>query len=96
MCYNEVMSNDIIVALIGFAGIVVGAIIGYFTSVKKNAVIEAKREQEQSDNFKEIFKRFDYVNKRLDEHNHYAEKFSDIAKSMAVMQKDIEYLKKGI
>ena len=66
MCYNETMSNDIIVALIGFAGIVVGAIIGYFTSVKKNAVIEAKREQEQSDNFKEIFKRFDSVNKRLD------------------------------
>ena len=89
MCYNENMSNDIIVALIGFAGIVVGAIIGYFTSVKKNAV-------KQSDNFKEIFKRFDSVNKRLDEHNHYAEKFSDIAKTMAVMQKDIEYLKKGI
>ena len=56
MCYNEVMSNDIIVALIGFAGIVVGAIIGYFTSVKKNAVIDAKREQEQIDNFKQIFK----------------------------------------
>ena len=96
MCYNEVMSNDIIVALIGFAGIVVGAIIGYFTSVKKNAVIEAKREQEQIDNFKQIFKRFDSVDKRLDEHNHYAEKFSDISKSMAAMQKDIEYLKKGI
>ena len=90
------MNNDIIVALIGFAGIVVGAIIGYFTSVKKNAVLEAKREQEQEDNFKQIFKRFDSVDKRLDEHNHYAEKFNDIAKSMTAMQKDIEYLKKGI
>lgn len=89
------MDTEIIVSLIGFAGIVVGAIIGYFTSVKKNAVIEAKREQEQADNFKQIFKRFDGVDKRLDEHNHYAEKFSEIANSMTAMQKDIEYLKKG-
>ena len=87
------MSNEIIVSLIGFAGIVVGSIIGYFTSVKKNAVMEAKREQEQADSFKEIFKRFDKVDKRLDEHNHYAEKFNDIAKSMVAMQKDIEFLK---
>lgn len=89
------MNTEIIVSLIGFAGIVVGAIIGYFSSVKKNAVIEAKREQEQADNFKQIFKRFDGVDKRLDEHNHYAEKFSEIANSMTAMQKDIEYLKKG-
>ena len=87
------MNTEIIVSLIGFAGIVVGAIIGYFTSVKKNAVLEAKREQEQADNFKEIFKRFDKVDKRLDEHNHYAERFNDVAKSMVAMQKDIEYLK---
>lgn len=87
------MNTEIIVSLIGFAGIVVGAIIGYFTSVKKNAIVEAKREQEQADNFKQIFKRFDAVDKRLDEHNHYAEKFNDVAKSMIAMQKDIEYLK---
>lgn len=87
------MNTEIIVSLIGFAGIVIGSIIGYFTSVKKNAVIEAKREQEQQDSFKEIFKRFDKVDKRLDEHNHYAEKFNDIAKSMVAMQKDIEFLK---
>lgn len=87
------MNTEIIVSIIGFAGIVVGAIIGYFTSVKKNAVLEAKREQEQADNFKEIFKRFDKVDKRLDEHNHYAERFNDVAKSMVAMQKDIEYLK---
>ena len=93
MCYNETMNNDIIVALIGFAGIVVGAIIGYFTSVKKNAVIEAKREQEQSDNFKERFRRFDATDKRLDEHNHYAEKLNDMSKAVVAMQKDIEFLK---
>ena len=89
------MDTEIIVALIGFSGVTIGSIIGYFTSVKKNAVLEAKREQEQADNFKQIFKRFDGVDKRLDEHNHYAEKFSEIANSMTAMQKDIEYLKKG-
>ena len=87
------METEIIVALIGFSGVTIGSIIGYFTSVKKNAVLEAKREQEQADNFKEIFKRFDAVDKRLDEHNHYAERFNDVAKSMVAMQKDIEYLK---
>ena len=87
------MNTEIVVALIGFSGVTIGSIIGYFTSVKKNAVLEAKREQEQADNFKEIFKRFDAVDKRLDEHNHYAERFNDVAKSMVAMQKDIEYLK---
>lgn len=87
------MNTEIVVALIGFSGVTIGSIIGYFTSVKKNAVLEAKREQEQQDNFKEIFKRFDKVDKRLDEHNHYAERFNDVAKSMVAMQKDIEYLK---
>ena len=87
------MNTEIVVALIGFSGVTIGSIIGYFTSVKKNAVLEAKRDQEQADNFKEIFKRFDAVDKRLDEHNHYAERFNDVAKSMVAMQKDIEYLK---
>lgn len=87
------MSEGIIIAIIGLASTIFGAIVGYFTSVKKNAVIEAKREQEQADNFKEIFKRFDETDKRLDEHNHYAEKLNDVSKAMIAMQKDIEYLK---
>lgn len=87
--------NEIIVALIGASAVVASALLGYFTALKRNAVEEARREQEQQDNFKQIFKRFDAVDKRLDEHNHYAEKFSEVAKTMTAMQKDIEYLKKG-
>ena len=87
------MSEGVIIAIIGLASTIFGAILGYFTSVKKNAVTEAKREQEQADNFKEIFKRFDATDKRLDEHNHYAEKLNDVSKAMIAMQKDIEYLK---
>lgn len=87
--------NEIIVALIGASAVVASALLGYFTALKRNAVEEARREQEQQDNFKQIFKRFDAVDKRLDEHNHYAEKFSEVANTMTAMQKDIEYLKKG-
>ena len=86
---------EIIVAIIGASAVIASALIGYYSAVKKNAVNEARREQEQQDNFKEIFKRFDHVDKRLDEHNHYAEKFAEVANTMTAMQKDIEYLKKG-
>lgn len=87
------MNTEIIVSLIGFAGIMIGSIIGYFTSVKKNAVIEAKREQEQKDLFKEIFKQMNNIEKRLDEHNHYAEKYVETAKTLVAIQKDIAFLK---
>ena len=87
--------EQVIIAIIGASAVVASALIGYYSAVKKNAVNEARREQEQQDNFKEIFKRFDHVDKRLDEHNHYAEKFAEVANTMTAMQKDIEYLKKG-
>ena len=87
--------EQVIIAIIGASAVIASALIGYYSAVKKNAVAEARREQEQQDNFKEIFKRFDHVDKRLDEHNHYAEKFAEVANTMTAMQKDIEYLKKG-
>ena len=87
--------EQVIIAIIGASAVIASALIGYYSAVKKNAVNEARREQEQMDNFKEIFKRFDKVDKRLDEHNHYAEKFAEVANTMTAMQKDIEYLKKG-
>lgn len=87
--------EQVIIAIIGASAVIASALIGYYSAVKKNAVNEARREQEQQDNFKEIFKRFDHVDKRLDEHNHYAEKFAEVANTMTAMQKDIEYLKKG-
>ena len=87
--------EQVIIAIIGASAVIASALIGYYSAVKKNAVNEARREQEQQDNFKEIFKRFDKVDKRLDEHNHYAEKFAEVANTMTAMQKDIEYLKKG-
>lgn len=54
-----------------------------------------EREQKQQDMFDRMFYELDGVKKRLDTHNHYAEKFGTIEKSIIIMQKDIEYIKKG-
>ncbi len=55
---------------------------------KENAVKDAQREQRQSD-------RLEAIEHKLDIHNGYAEKLGHIDVSLASMQKDIEYLKKG-
>ena len=39
----------IIVALIALSGTILGIIVGYVTKSKKQAVIDAKREQKQND-----------------------------------------------
>lgn len=90
----------IIVAIIGLIGTLIGGFSTYFVTSKKNAIQDAKREQNQKDQFANLFNELTSVKKRLDEHNHYAEKFAENAKDVAVMnerieriQKDIEYLK---
>ena len=95
LCYNVNMNDSIIVALIaGICSIIVGllSIIGnYFITLKnkkESDIKDALREQKQSD-------RLDAIEHKLDIHNGYAEKLGSMSISMAQMQKDIEYLKKG-
>lgn len=88
------MNNEVIVALIGFAGVCIGAIFGYLGRTKKQAILDAKREQEQADNMAVILEEMQEIKKRLDQHNHYAEKIGDIDKSIVSIKKDIEYLRK--
>lgn len=88
MVYNGVMDSTIVVALITGVCSVVGQ---YFISLKKqkeDEKVDAMREQKQTD-------RLDAIEHKLDIHNGYAEKLGDISLSIAKMQKDIEYLKKG-
>ena len=85
----------IIVALIACFGTVLGIIVGYIGRSKHQAILDAKREQRQSDLFDRLFKDMEDIKKRLDEHNHYAEKISGVERSIIVIQKDIEYLRKG-
>lgn len=87
------MSIEIITAIIGATAVILSALLGYFSAVKKHEVEDAKREQEQKDLFKEIFKQMNNIEKRLDEHNHYAEKYVETAKTLVAIQKDIAFLK---
>lgn len=52
--------------------------------------------------WQKVLDELDGIKKRLDTHNHYAEKFGSVEKTMGlmqkdivIMQKDIEYIKKG-
>lgn len=90
---NDVQAK-IIVALIGLLGTILGILAGFYARSKKEAVKEAKREQEQADLFKQIFKEMTEIKNRLDTHNRYAEKFSEVNESIITIKKDIEYLRK--
>lgn len=90
------MNENILISLIGFAGVLVGAIFGYAGKSRKNAILDAKEKQETKDLIEDLFDEMIEIKKKLDLHNHYAEKLGDIDKKIAVMSKDIEYLKKGI
>lgn len=84
----------IIVALIALSGTILGIIVGYITKSKKQAIIDAKREQKQNDLFDRLFREMEGIKIRLDTHNKYAEKFGEIERSMVSIKKDIEYLRK--
>lgn len=86
---------QILVAIIALLSSVFGGILGYVGRSKKQAVIDAKREQQQSDLFARLFDEMEAIKKRLDIHNQYAEKFADIDKSLVSIKKDMEYIRKG-
>lgn len=90
------MNIDIMNSLIGFAGVCVGAVFGYMGKSRKQATQDAKREQEQRDLFNQLFKELQEVKKRLDEHNHYAEKFGEIKLDIGGIKKDVEYIRKDL
>ncbi len=92
---NDVQAK-IIVALIGLLGTILGILAGLFARSKKDAVNEAKREQEQNDLFKKIFEELTGIKTRLDKHNEYAEKFGEIKLDIAGIKKDIEHIRKDI
>lgn len=98
------MPESAIGSLISGALAVLGSFVGnYAISLKKSreaAIKDAEREQAQKDQLDSILAEQEKIKERLDKHNHYAEKFADTSKELAVMnerqkamQKDIEYLK---
>lgn len=88
--------ENIIVALITGVCAVVGQ---YLISQKKTCddeIRDAQREQKQLDQLEAMDERFKVIEKKLDEHNGYAEKFGEISTSIVAIRKDLEYLKKGV
>ena len=53
----------------------------------------AKHEQKQQDALDMLKDELASVKKRLDQHNGYAEKFAEASKDIALIKKDVEYLK---
>lgn len=86
--------TQVLVAIIALLSSIFGGVLGYIGRSKKQAVIDAKREQEQSDLFERVFNELAGIRKRLDVHNQYAEKFGEIEISLTAIKKDIEYLRK--
>ena len=87
------MSDAVAVAIIGAISAIAGAIIGYGKKSKEQAVMDAEREQQQKDFQDELRDWMRRVDKKLDEHNGYAEKFANSEKAIVAIQKDIEYLR---
>lgn len=85
------ITENIIVALITGILAVIGSVASNIVLIskksKQDAIKDAERETRQS-------MRLDSIEKKLDTHNGYAEKFGDIQKDIAVVKKDIEYLRK--
>ena len=85
------ITENIIVALITGILAVIGSVASNIVLIskksKQDAIKDAERETRQS-------MRLDSIEKKLDIHNGYAEKFGDIQKDIAVVKKDIEYLRK--
>ena len=85
------ITENIIVALITGILAVIGSVASNMVLIskksKQDAIKDAERETRQS-------MRLDSIEKKLDIHNGYAEKFGNIQKDIAVVKKDIEYLRK--
>lgn len=83
----------IIVAIITSTGGIIGAYLAVQKGNRESEIKDAQREQRQSDRLDRIDERIGNLEKKVDIHNGYAEKFGEIANSMTALSKDIEYLK---
>lgn len=88
--------ENIIVALITGVCAVVGQYLISQKKTRDDEIKDAQREQKQLDQLEAMDERFKAIEKKLDEHNGYAEKFGEISTSIVAIRKDLEYLKKGV
>lgn len=82
------MSDAIIVALITAGASVICQML-------INAKTKRDTETKQAVRDKEFEDRLENIEKRLDQHNHYAEKLGEISIALTAIKKDIEYIRGG-
>lgn len=91
------METEATLQLLGTIITAIAGVVGAYFAVRKTSqeqeIRNAQREQRQSDRLDRIDEKISNLEKKVDIHNGYAEKFGDIANSMTAMSKDIEYLK---
>lgn len=73
-----------------------GLAFSIFKRNKEQAIKEAEREQKQSDQHQQVMEELKNANRRLDEHNGYAEKFAETAVAITALSKDIEWIKEKL
>lgn len=88
------MGDAVLVGLISVAGSIVAQLIVSASKARENDARLAAHEQKQQDVLDDVKRELEDVKKRLDTHNGYAEKFANASKDIALIQKDIEYLKR--
>ena len=83
------MSDAVIIAIITGGVTLAGNLLANHSARKKDAVEQAKRDQKFDD-------RLDRLEQKVDEHNNYGKKFGEASQALVAIQKDIEWLKKGV
>lgn len=85
------MAESVIVAIITGVLAVLGAYAGNVAVSRKkareDAIKDAKREQNLTD-------RLDRLEKKVDEHNGWGEKFGEIRKDIAIIKTELEFIRK--
>lgn len=91
------MGVSVITAAVTGSLAVLGSYIGNVAITQKKSrqdeIKMAKHEQRQQDALEMLKDELASVKKRLDQHNGYAEKFAEASKDIALIKKDVEYLK---
>lgn len=85
----------IITGALGAIGVIVVQWLKNRASGREHDIKAALHEQAQDNVHEIIMKRLDDIEKKLDIHNGYAQKFADTTNAITAIQKDIEYMKKG-
>lgn len=86
----------IVSAALGAVGVIAVQWLKNNASKREHNIDVALHEQAQDNIHDMIMKRLDAIEHKLDIHNGYAQKFADTTNAITAIQKDVEYLKKGL